>query len=61
MTLTQCSNCLRDLDVQFTIIDRRSDKTYQLCTIECVQEWAWKERESQPKLSKSKENASGSR
>lgn len=54
-----CTNCQGTTGTIYKVQGFDSDDTTTidlayLCSIECLNEWAWKERQSRPKLSKSK-------
>lgn len=58
-----CNNCRRFVDqLKYRLSDLSLyygdafDSDWDLCSIDCLIEWAWKVRESQPKLSKSKQD-----
>lgn len=60
MTCAICDNCGRDHDSYQQAYWLRKDSRFHngetfLCSPSCLVEWAWKLKESQEKLSKSKE------
>lgn len=60
--LMTCANCEKRFDDNsgFGLEDWASVGTrWALCSISCLTEWAWKLREQQPKLSKSKGSHDG--
>ena len=54
----KCATCNNPTEKgnRFTVLKPGEiSAAHWFCSISCLTEWAWKERESQPKLSKSKE------
>ena len=61
MATHKCDNCLtrytaEDEDGWITVMT--NDQDYEVCSLACLTELAWKLREAQPKLSKSKQEPS---
>lgn len=58
--MTPCAMCRKDVKTEprYTLTAFGADGdvivTAVVCSVSCLTEWAWRERESHPKLSKSK-------
>ena len=54
----RCHECLKEyetLDHAFDLYDHETDCEYSFDTIDCLLSYAWRIKEQQPKLSKSKQ------
>lgn len=53
MLVRECDNCRGNLEALYSIYDEKRDLPFHVCSLECLQEWAWSQREKEKKLSKS--------
>jgi hypothetical protein len=55
-----CDNCKQQLPpIHYSLLQESEDFRWELCSLHCLTEFAWKLREQQEKLSKSKEKGGG--
>ena len=50
----KCTNCEQDMQVASYTVQTNELKVAELCSPSCLVEWAWKEKDAQQKLNKSR-------